>query len=213
MNSVAMEVLGSLQDSPLGEEIIQFHPKKSRAKIRMLLDGSECPLDSPPPISMMINAIDRLLMIKVSKMLGEGGAMGTCMVFYDLTDLATDGNSSASVTGNRFAISKIPVYKNKRIILVDLKDVICIKAEGHYCSLYTEDNEYLCNLSLSDLESALSIASFARVHRSYIANLDKICEIERNDKKMVLKAGGDNEVSIPVSLNYQSVIKKYFSLS
>lgn len=210
MNSVAMAVLGNLQDSPLGKEIIQFHPEKSRAKIQMLLDGSECPLDSPPPISMMINAIDRLLMIKVSKMLGESGAMGTCMVFYDLTDLATEGNRSAS---NRFAISKIPVYKNKRIILVDLKDVICIKAEGHYCSLYTEDNEYLCNLSLSDLESALSIASFTRVHRSYIANLDKICEIERDDKKMVLKSGGDNKVSVPVSLNYQSVIKKYFSLS
>ena len=213
MNSVAMNVLGNLKESPLGKDIINFHPVKSRAKIQMLLHSSECPMDSPPPISMMINAIDRLLMIKVSKMHGEDGAMGTCMVFYDLTDVATGIEKEAVEDRQRLALNKVPVYKNNRILLVDLKDVICIKAEGHYCSLYTEDNEYLCNLSLSDLESALFIDSFRRVHRSYIVNLDKVREIERGEKRMTLKPDSDSTVSVPVSKNHQAFIKEYFNLT
>ena len=38
---------------------------------------------------MMINIPDKVLMIKASKMVGADGIIGTCMVFYDLTDVTT----------------------------------------------------------------------------------------------------------------------------
>ena len=213
LNSVALHVLGGLKDSPLGQDIIKFHPEKSREKIQMLLKESQCPMDSPPPISMMINAIERLLMIKVSKMHGQEGAIGTCMIFYDLTDVASGTIADNRESPGSLSIKKIPVYKNNRILLVDLKDVICIKAEGHYCALHTIDNEYLCNLSLSDLTKTLSIKSFYRVHRSYIINLEEVNEIERNDKNLLLKAGENSALVIPVSKNNQPFIKQYFNIS
>jgi hypothetical protein len=210
VNGVAQDILGNLKNNPLGENIVQFHPEKSRSKIEMLLHKSQCPMSSPPPITMMINAIERLLMIKVSKMFGSNGEMGTCMVFYDFTGISSGGSVDLE-ENKKLAIKKLPVYKNNKIILVDLEKVIYIKAEGHYCSLFTEDNEYLCNLSISDLSTSLFLDDFKRVHRSYIVNLKEVGEIEKKEKDLSLKVN-HHEQAIPVSRNYQSMVKEYFNL-
>lgn len=211
LNAVAMDTLGDLKGIPLGKEIIKFHPEKSQNKVEMLLKESQCPMDTPPPVSMMINAIDRLLMIKVSKMYDHDASVGTCMVFYDLTDVATDITENTKSPNESLLIKKVPVYKNNRILLIDLEEVIYIKAEGHYCSLHTVDNEYLCNFSLSDLEGSLFIDSFKRVHRSFIVDLEKVFEILRKDKGLFLKV--KQETSIPVGGNYHAAIKQAFNLS
>jgi len=210
LNGVAQKVLGDLDKNPLGEHIVKFHPEKSRDKIEMLLHKSQCPISSPPPISMMINTIERLLMIKVSKMHGIDGGVGTCMVFYDFTGISSNQNSDAEPQ-KKLEIKKLPVYKNNKIILVDLEKVIYIKAEGHYCSLYTEDNEYLCNLSISDLSNSLFLDDFKRVHRSFIVNLKEVGEIEKKEKDLSLKVN-HREDAIPVSRNYQAMVKEYFNL-
>lgn len=213
LNSVAMDVLGQLKEHPIGINIIKFHPEKSQEKVEMLLRESQCPMDSPPPVSMMINAIDRLLMIKVSKMYGADGILGTCMIFYDLTDVASGVESDPPLSGESLSLKKLPVYKNNRIILVDLEKVIYIKAEGHYCSLHTVDNEYLCNLSLSDLETTLFMDSFKRVHRSFIVNLKEVYEIEKKDKDFLLKVVAKESATIPVGRNNHSLVKQYFNLN
>ncbi|WP_086929376.1 PAS domain-containing transcriptional regulator [Agarilytica rhodophyticola] len=212
MNAVAIDILGSLKEQPLGKNIINFHPFKSQEKVQMLLKESQCPMDSPPPVSMMINAIDRLLMIKVSKMYGEKVAIGTCMVFYDLTDVASGIPETSKAASEPLLIKKLPVYKNNSILLVDLEDVIYIKAEGHYCSLHTDSGEYLCNLSLSDLGNTLFINSFKRVHRSFIVDLDKVCEIVKKDKGLSLNMSTEKEISIPVGGSYHFLIKQHFNL-
>lgn len=40
-------------------------------------------------MTMMINIPDRVLLIKVAKMYGGTEDVGTCMIFYDLTDITT----------------------------------------------------------------------------------------------------------------------------
>src|SRR5580692_7164721 len=78
-NDVALQILGPAgeqslgvaQDKLLGIDVVQLHPEKSRDKLRFLLhsrDAGGCPVKSPPPVAMMINIPDRILMIKVSKM-------------------------------------------------------------------------------------------------------------------------------------------------
>ncbi|MGS2723085.1 LytR/AlgR family response regulator transcription factor [Porticoccus sp. GXU_MW_L64] len=216
MNSVAIDVLGGLKENPLGQNIITFHPPKSQDKVQMLLKESRCPMDSPPPVSMMINAIDRLLMIKVSKMYSDSESLGTCMIFYDLTNVASGTGAEPEPVPEdhkRLQIKKIPVYKNNRILLIDLNDVHYIKAEGHYCSLHTEEGEYLCNLSLADLGNTLFIESFKRVHRSYIVDLEKVTEIARKEKDFVLYLNGTKEVQIPVGRSHRDEVKNHFNLT
>ncbi|MFW2373587.1 MAG: LytTR family transcriptional regulator DNA-binding domain-containing protein [Gammaproteobacteria bacterium] len=216
MNGLAAETLGDIQGNLIGEEVLQLHPEKSREKVRFLLEQSACPVDSPPPMTMMINITERVLLIKVSRMCGEGGHIGSCMVFYDLTDLATvevGTDTETNSDNNRRKLFKLPVYKNKQVLLIDLEAVSAIKAEGHYSSLYTDDENYHCNLSLSDLEDRIKSEHFLRVHRSYIVNLQYAKAFEKIDEHCYLILDFQDGMRIPISRSKVSIIKEYLGLS
>ena len=216
MNGVALRTLGDRRGQLIGEEVLQLHPEKSRDKVRWLLDQSSCPMDSPPPMTMMINIPERVLMIKVARMCGEDGDVGTCMVFYDLTDLTTTpgpgDTRTRAISDERLQLYKLPVYKDKRTLLVDLDSVCCIKAEGHYSNLYAEDEEYLCNLSLSDLEGRLDDRVFFRMHRSYIVNMRYAKAFEKSDDQCILVLDHKEGMRIPISRANINKVKKLLGL-
>jgi two-component system LytT family response regulator len=58
-------------------------------------------------------------------------------------------------------------------------------------------------MSMKKMEEFLPKASFMRVHRSYIVNLDKITTVERN--RIVF----DKNIYIPVSEQYKEKFQKY----
>ena len=43
LNGLAREILTVSAGDPIGQEILQFHPAKSRDKIKWLLESSACP--------------------------------------------------------------------------------------------------------------------------------------------------------------------------
>ena len=130
--------LGVPLDAMFGVDVLTLHPPKSREKIAFLLGHSEVPAHagkSAPPQAMMINIPDRMLMIKVSQMVAADGRAGTCMIFYDLTELTTAprvGGSAAHPPGAEPVrlLSRIPVYRHNRIMLVDVKDIGRLEGDG-----------------------------------------------------------------------------------
>lgn len=64
--------------------------------------------------------------------------------------------------------------------------------------LITEDKTYVLYATLKDLENKLPDATFLRVHRSFIINMDKIKDIE--DSTLVI-----NKKAIPISRSKSSV--------
>jgi PAS domain S-box-containing protein len=203
MNPVAAETLGDQDGQLIGRDVLQIHPEKSRDKVKFMLDQARRPADVPPPMTMMINIPERVLLIKVAKMCGAGGGqVGTCMIFYDVTDLAAEPtHTQAAEDGprQRLQLFKLPVYKSKQVLLVDLEKVACIKAEGHYSTLYTEDDDYLCNLSLSDLEQRIQQPHFLRVHRSYVVNMRFAKAFEKIDDQCHLVIDHGPGLRVPVS--------------
>lgn len=207
LNSVAIQVLGANADDVIGKEILQFHPEKSRAKVKWLLQSSTCPAESTPPMTMMINIPDRVLLIKVSKMFGDGEVIGTSMIFFDLTDITTTPNEEGESKNQPRLLLKLPVYKHNKVILVNLDEVVHLKAEGHYTTVYTKDEQYLCNLSLSDLEGRLGKQKFVRVHRSHMINISFAMSFEKVDDQCTIIMNTSDEIAIPVSRSKVKMLK------
>ncbi|MDW3681557.1 LytTR family transcriptional regulator DNA-binding domain-containing protein [Cupriavidus sp. CV2] len=220
-NDVALQILGPAseqslgvsQDKLIGIDVVQLHPEKSREKLRFLLhaeDASGCPVKSPPPLAMMINIPDRILLIKVSKMTASGGICGTCMIFYDVTDLTTepDDQRAGSPVSSPRRLFKIPVYRKNRVILVDLKDIVRFQGDGHYTTIVTKDERYLSNLSLTDLELRLDDSIYLRVHRSHIVSLAHAIEVVKSEEHFHLVMDDVENTLVPVSRSKAGVLKE-----
>ncbi len=212
LNGVAQDVLSVKVGEAIGEEITQFHPERSRDKVKWLLESAACPADAPLPMTMMINIPDRVLLIKVCKMFGADAGAGTCMVFYDLTDVITSPRREPEEQDSLRLLFKLPVYKRNKVVLVDLEHVIHLKSEGHYTDVSTRDENYLCNLSLSDLEGRLDPREFVRVHRSHMVNIRYALEFQRVDENFALVMDTAGRVRVPVSRSNVQKLKGILGL-
>ncbi len=216
MNGIAIETLNARPGELIDEDILAMHPEASREQVKSLLAQSSYTAESPPPVTMMINVPERMLLIKVSKMNGEDGVAGTCMVFYDLTDLTTrpseaTASDAAGVAQRR--LYKLPVQKDKRVLLVDLESVCCIKADGRYSTLYTDSEDYFCSLSISELNKRLDARFFFRVHRSHLVNLRFAKSFEKVDDQCFIVMDHKEGIKVPISRNKVTELKEMLGLT
>jgi len=225
MNTIALRVLGDIRGDPIGREVLQFHPEKSRDKIQLLLDSAnkaaQCPMDSPPPMTMMISIPDRVLLIKVTKLMGRGTGVGSCLVFYDLTDITTQAENRnvdeargppGPVSRPRQLI-KLPVLLHNRVLLLSIDEVVWMQSEAHYTTVHTRDQQYFCNLSLADLEERLDGEQFLRTHRSYFINLRHAKTLEREGENYILVMDGHKSPRVPVGRSRIPALKEALGLS
>lgn len=61
---------------------------------------------------------------------------------------------------------------------IDLERVVCIGGADDYAEVTTLDGRHLVRMTLSEFEQTLDPARFARVHRSWIVNLDCVERVE-----------------------------------
>jgi len=203
MNDFARRSLPVQEKLPFGKVVTSFHPEAARAKLKFLLGQAECPVNNAPPMALMINIPDRVLLIKVSK-IGDvqGATIGYTLVFYDITDVVSHKPGAEPERGAQGAprlLRKIPTIKKNRVLLVDVPAVQFIRSEGHYTWVHTPQGSQFCNLNIGDLETRLDPQVFLRVHRSYIVNLSQVDEIVRDEGRMMLRMMGSTPVDIPVS--------------
>ena len=205
MNDYARRSLPVADKLPFGKMVTDFHPEAAKAKVKFLLGQAECPVNNAPPMAMMINIPDRMLLIKVSKIGdAQGATTGYTLVFYDITEVVSQEVDVGKVPDAREGtdkrlLRKIPTLKQNRVLLVDVPGVSFIRSEGHYTWVHTGQGSQFCNLNIGDLESRLDPQLFVRVHRSYIVNLSHVDEIVRDDGRMTLRMMGPTPVEIPVS--------------
>ncbi len=94
---------------------------------------------------------------------------------------------------------KLAVRKGGRTVLLNIEDIIYISAKNKSTYVHTYENQYLVDLTLSDLEEKLSKDVFQRVHRSYMINLNRVKEILRVDGSYVVVVTDRDETQIPVA--------------
>ena len=82
---------------------------------------------------------------------------------------------------NIYANNSFFVKKDSRFVKVNFQDILWIEALDNYVIIKTSSKEqFILHSSMKDIESKLPQLNFARVHRSYIVQLEKINALEEN---------------------------------
>ena len=99
------------------------------------------------------------------------------------------------------------VKSNSRLIKLNLKDIFYVEALKDYVVLNTEDVRYIIHSTMKDIEKKLDNGDFIRVHRSFIARIDKIQSIE--NQVVVLE---QNKKSLPIGGSYREELLRRINL-
>lgn len=81
------------------------------------------------------------------------------------------------------ALERIVVKNQQKITLVPVEDIKYIEAQDDYTMLYTEKGNFLKQKTMKYFEENLNPKDFIRIHRSYIAKLALIKQIELLEKE------------------------------
>lgn len=219
MNDFARRLLPVEEKQPFDRMVLSFHPERSQPKVDFLLAqaaaSAQCPVSNPPPMTMIINIPERVLLIKVTRTAGaDGSTRGYVLVFYDITEVVAAGDAlpaAGAAAPQRRRLLKVPTSAGQRIVLVDADDIVHLQSEGHYTQVATAEGRRFCNLAISDLEGRLDPEQFMRVHRSHIVNLTRVAQLQRQGSRLVLALHGLAE-PVPVSRSSSAEVLRRLGL-
>lgn len=92
-----------------------------------------------------------------------------------------------------------------KIIRVDIPKIRYVEAWSEYIRIYVEGQKspVVVLLSMKKLDERLASSGFMRIHRSYIVNLKRITEVDKN--VVVI----DDLMQLPVSESYREAFQNY----
>ncbi|HEY2345959.1 MAG TPA: LytTR family DNA-binding domain-containing protein [Xanthomonadaceae bacterium] len=99
------------------------------------------------------------------------------------------------------------VRKLGKEFLIAANDIEYLEASGNYVNLHVKGRAYPLRSTMAALEPRLDPSRFARVHRSWMVNLDQIAEIEpleTGDARVRLRDG----TQVPCSRKYRATLKR-----
>lgn len=109
-------------------------------------------------------------------------------------------------------ITKVNLWKNEKIIVVDADDIYYAVAQEKTTEVVTKNEKYIMHLSISDFYERLPKETFFRSHRSYIVNTGKIKEIVPWFNNTFLLRLNDLKDEIPVSRSKAKEFKQLMRL-
>jgi len=93
----------------------------------------------------------------------------------------------------------IPCERDGLKVFITLRDVLAIRADGHYSQVYTEKEKYFCVWPITEVNRRLESFGFIKVHRSYIVNPARVDRFERLKDKGYCVFGTPLAPKVPVS--------------
>ena len=201
VNAVAGRLLRLKGAAPLGADILDIHPPASRATVRWLIDAAENATDGTA--GMVVTTPMGSLVAKVTLL----GDQGFCMMFLALGEAAM-GDEPVE----RPHLLKLPVSRGGATALVEIADVVCLTAQGHYAEALTLAGTHLCPLPLAELEKRVDPLVFVRVHRRHLVNLRHVRAAERLDGRWTLALSGERAPRVPVGRDKVELVRRLLAV-
>ena len=122
-------------------------------------------------------------------------------VYEQIND--NDSTSNQSVSEDA---STLFLKTEHRIVKVDISDILYVEGMSEYMKIHliSQPKPLIVLLSMKKLEERLP-SNFMRIHRSYIINLDKIIEVNKN--RVII----DNDAYLPIGDLYKDTFNNYLN--
>ncbi len=96
------------------------------------------------------------------------------------------------------------VRQRNKMLSLDSNDILYLERDKRVTVIHTADNEYSVYEKLNELHPRLHSDDFVICHNSYIVNLNKVKEFDKNEFVLI------NGNSVPISRNYHTLVKEKF---
>lgn len=117
----------------------------------------------------------------------------------DIRDSEEDRQEAQEQDQANITLQKISTKRNDKVILFDPPEIDYIESMDGSVLVHVGGEDYVCALTLTELEQRLLNFGFFRCHRSYIVNLQKVREIitwTKNSYSLRLHTGKDAVVPL-----------------
>lgn len=94
-----------------------------------------------------------------------------------------------------------------KVILVRTANIRFVAAEGNYARVYTTDKSILVRETIQSLEEQLDRATFVRVHRGAIVNLNHVIELHRDAEGRTAVVVSPSDV-VPVGPTFRARVER-----
>jgi two-component system, LytTR family, response regulator len=204
------EVLEICQDGFQGLKAIQQHkpdlifldvqmPKITGFEMLELLDGPPAVIFTTAFDQFALKAFDAKAMDYLLKPFSQSRFKQAIERFLDSRGKVREFEKAESDM-NQLAEknNRLVVRVKNDIKIIPITEVIYFEAEDDYVAIHTSGGKYLKKMTMKVLEESLDPAKFARVHRSFIINLNGITGVEPYERDSYLLKLSTGE-QIPVS--------------
>lgn len=235
VNPVAMRLLAPPGEKLFGVDILTLHPEEARDKVAWLIERAGSSVDGTS--SLVVTTAMGSLVAKVSRLeRAPGGPIdGYCMMIHafseepvmgrarpaDADTLAVEGvavaglaKDGAQAMAALCPLMKLPLVRGRGdlISLIDVAEVVCLVAQGHYAEARTLAFSAFCPRPLADLERRLDPSLFLRVHRRYLVNIRHVRAAAREDGAWHLVMADQAQTRVPVSRAKVEVIRRLLAV-
>jgi DNA-binding LytR/AlgR family response regulator len=171
--------------------VLDLHSDKIRRKMIKLFRLTE-EAKRQIPLSLKIirhDGLDSYFLIKLIPLIGRDVTdEKLSALFYDITPFVSSERK----------LTRVPVTSGGEIQLLKPEEIVYLKADNIYCRVFTEVDEFHCDLSIGALEKRLSRDMFFRIHRSYLVNTAKVRKVQK-DRSECSAQLREGEVRLPIS--------------
>ncbi len=211
LNLYAKEVLGP-RFGTLGKSIYSYHPKSSHKVLRSILRNNR-KTGQDAPLLKIIDVMGKILLINFGhlEIADSYQEPSRFMTFIDAT-LQTDARTNPE--SGLVEFNKFPVTHRGAHIFLDSDDIYLFESDGNYCHLFTADRSYHVQITLKTILKRYTGAHFFQVHKSYIANLNKIKKLQLSSHNKASIAFTHPEIpSVPVARRRIQLLKQALNLN
>lgn len=128
-------------------------------------------------------------------------------IFTEIKEKENQLHHQILVPKTNSAPGKITIPQHDGFEVLDISDIVFCKADDNYTEIHLANSKKLVSKTLKHFEDALTEHMFARIHKSYLVNVNAIIKYKKGKGGSVLVSNGKE---ILVSASQKSNLLSYF---